>query len=284
MQYFDVEAKTWKPLASTTPSIEASYCCCAASAGNNLYVAGNAPGGGYYIYRFDTEGNLWEKLPHKCDKISNLCSVGDYVYAVSTDCNQFHERYSFAKCQWQTFAKVSIPIGQKFFCSGAAVLGSKLYVLYGRVLISDLSVQNAVLYCFDPVKNEWEEKATTCSRHYRSSLFVVDNRIYVAGGYDSSDICGNFRGNQASVEAYDGDKNAWCDVEQKHIPPGNPNAVEIEGKIYFIINTFPVDSGIRIPPGELYPVPLGEWEKLGQFDRTAVLCYMPVKRESLKLE
>ena len=38
MVYFDVEAKTWKPLASTTPAIEATHCC--SSAGNNLYVAG----------------------------------------------------------------------------------------------------------------------------------------------------------------------------------------------------------------------------------------------------
>ena len=65
MQYFDVEVKTWKPLASTTPSIEAN-CYCAASAGNNLYVAGTAPVGGYYIYRYDTEGNVWEKQPHSC--------------------------------------------------------------------------------------------------------------------------------------------------------------------------------------------------------------------------
>ena len=60
MQYFDVEAKMWKPLASTTPSIEATNCYCAVSAGNNLYVAGTAPVGGYYIYRYDTEGNVWE--------------------------------------------------------------------------------------------------------------------------------------------------------------------------------------------------------------------------------
>jgi len=60
--------------------------------------------------------------------------------------------------------------------------------------------------------------------------------------------------------------------------------VEIERKVYFIVNKFPVESGIRIPPGELYPVHLGEREKLGQIKKTAVLCYMPVKRESLKSE
>jgi len=50
--YFDVEEKTWKPLASTTPAIEATHCYCAASAGNNLYVAGFY--GGNYVFCYDT--------------------------------------------------------------------------------------------------------------------------------------------------------------------------------------------------------------------------------------
>ena len=104
MQYFDVEVKTWKPLASTTPSTEVMNCYCAASAGNSLYVAGTAPVGGYYIYRYDTEGNVWEKQPHSCGQINNLCIVDDYMYAISFDCYQFPQRYSFSKCQWQMFA------------------------------------------------------------------------------------------------------------------------------------------------------------------------------------
>lgn len=40
MQYFDVEAKTWKPLTSTIPVIEASQCYSAVSVGSSLFVAG----------------------------------------------------------------------------------------------------------------------------------------------------------------------------------------------------------------------------------------------------
>ena len=174
MQYFDVEVKTWKPLASTTPLIETTNCCCAAAAGNNLYVAGTVPGVGYYIYRYDTEGNVWEKQPHACGQINNFCIVDDYMYGISSDCNTFPQRYSFSKCQWQTFAKVCVPSNCRFFCSGVAVLNSKVYVLYGGLLVTGIwSLQNAELYCFDPVKNEWEVKAKTCKRHFGSSLFVV---------------------------------------------------------------------------------------------------------------
>ena len=203
MHYFDVEVKTWKPLASTTPSTDATNCYCAVSAGNNLYVAGIAEvRPGYFIYRYDTEGNVWEKQPHSCGQINNLCIVDDYMYAISSNCNGFPQRYSLSKCQWQTFAKVSVPSNYRFYCSGAAVLNSKLYVLYGRSLFSDCcwSVQNAELHCFNPVKNEWEEKAKTRKPHFGSSLFVVNSKIYVAGGYNSFHTSGLGKGKPAHVE------------------------------------------------------------------------------------
>jgi len=73
-------------------------------------------------------------------------------------------------------------------------------------------------------------------------------------------------------------------VEQNDISPNKLGAVEVDGKVYFLINKFAVDSGIRIRPGERYPVALGEWQNLGKIDKSAVPCYLPVKRESLKSE
>jgi len=288
MQYFDVKAKMWKPLASTAPIVPL-HCYCVAAAGSNLYVAGYD--GNHHIYRYDTEGSLWEKLSHHFGEINNLCIVDEYMYAISSRCNQVHQRYSFAKRQWQTFAEVRLRNDQRFFCNGAAVLNSKLYVLYGRLWYSEYIwfKGNAGLHCFDPVKNEWEEKATTRRQHFGSSLFVVNNKLYVAGGKTNIDAKnGSPSGDPALVEMYDEENNTWSVVKQKHIPRGKPNArlnaVEIEGKVFFIINKFPVDSGIRIPPGERYPVHLGEWEKLAKIAPNAVLCYLPVKRKSLKSE
>jgi len=287
MQYFDVKAKMWKPLASTTPAIEAANCYCAASVGNNLYVAGFPPVlGEQCSYRYNTEGNLWEKLSHHFGVINSLCIVDEYMYAIGSKCNEVHQRYSFATRQWQMFAEVSIPGNRRFFCSGATVFNSKLYVLYGRLFWSGCWLtESALLHCFEPVKNKWEEKAVTCKPHFGSSLFAVKNRIYVAGGGDSFDMnkC-SVLGNPAHVEVYNEENNTWSVVEQTHIPPNKLNAVEVEEKVFFIINKFPVDSGIRIPPGELYPVHLGDWENLAKIDKTAVLCYLPVKRESLKSE
>ena len=115
----------------------------------------------------------------------------------------------------------------------------------------------AVVHCFDPNYNVWTNITSTCLPHFESSLFVVNDRLCVAGGK----ICKG-RGDPAPVEVYHEGTNTWSVVPQKHIPPNDSGAVEIEGRVYFIINKFPVDSGIRIPPEEMFQVDLGGWEGL----------------------
>lgn len=43
MQYFDVEAKTWKTLPVASSQIGATRCYCAVSVGDKLIVAAEAP-------------------------------------------------------------------------------------------------------------------------------------------------------------------------------------------------------------------------------------------------
>ena len=284
MQYFDVEAKTWKPLASTIPALNAVNCYCALSVGSRLFVAG-VDSLSYCIFQYDTERNVCEKLRHPGGAINYLCVIDDHMYVISVDSNQAPQRYSFAKHQWQSIALVGTR-GYYYYPSknGRLIIHSKLFVLYeNRLTPSGYQFSPAVLCCFDPVKNEWEVKATTCQPHFGSSLIVVNNRLYVAGGNVSISNCVP-SGGAAPVEMYNEKSNAWSVVEQKRIPSNNLGAVEIEGRVYFTINNFPIDSGIRIPPGELYPVHLGEWENLRKIDKNAVLCHLPVKRESLKTE
>ena len=291
MQYFDVEANIWKPFASSAPATELTSCHSASSVGSKLFVAGNVTSAGYCVSCYDMTTNAWQthEDTRSCLPINSLCTLADYMYVIYYDCNQVPRRYSFAKCQWQCFAKVAITnnSNNRVFYSGATALHSNLYALYGNksLVTSSWRAQNAVLHCFDPVRNQWEEKASTCQPHFGSSLVVVSNKIYVAGGKVDFNTNGNYPcGNPAPVEVYDAENNKWSIVEQKHIPPNNLDAVEIEGRVYFIINKFPVDSGIRIPPEEVYPVHLGDWKNLGNISQSAVLCYLPVTRDSLKTE
>ena len=225
------------------PAAEAQECYCAEAVGRKLYVAGFGSGK-HSIYSYDIKKDVWEHLPHSGAKLIQLCTLSDYMYAISVKWSQIPQRYSFSDRWWQRFAKVSLHGTNGYFYNiEATVFHAKLYVLYGKgIYKAGWCVQNVVLYCFDPVRNVWEEKASTCQPHSGSSLVVVNDRLNVTGGFDYiSDSCVLGR-NPAPVEVYDEVNNMWSVVEQKHIPPNNLGAVEIEGRVYFIINKFPVDS------------------------------------------
>ena len=90
---------------------------------------------------------------------------------------------------------------------------------------------------------------------------MVNNRLYIAGGCTHNSQFGLVPPGPAPVEVYDDGNDTWSVVEQKHIPLNNLGAVEIEGRVYFMVNKFPVDVGIRIPPGEVYQICLNDWKK-----------------------
>ncbi len=301
VHYFDAETKMWKPMPSVVQLDEETQSCFSAEiVGNYMYLAAQKQSGRFFsvypVYRYHIVNNTWETLPpfqNVYQLINCLCSVDDYIYAISeTDPPQ---RYSLANNDWQSSgAKLNFfntrSDNDMLNTVAAVVLKSKIYVVHGYQRNEPERGYNnwipkpAVVHCFDPAKNEWEQKASTCHPHFGSCLFVVNNRLCVAGGKISCDDRGNLCGNPAPVEVYNEANNTWSVVEQKHIPPNNLGAVKIEGKVYFIINKFPIDSGIRIPPGEVYQISLNGWENLAKVNNKAVLCYLPVKKESLKTE
>ena len=283
--YFDVEAKLWKPLPSVA-RLEVSYFCfCTERIGNYLFVAAHSRLNINLIHRYDVVNNSWVELPKYGNnhRVECLCSVGDYLYAISE--SNPPQRYSLTNNSWQGGERLKVDEDKESLITvSATVMNSKMYVIYGYKkresdgIFSSSVIKPAVVYCFDPRYNVWTKLASTCHPHFESSLFVVNNRLCVAGG--SIDDCPE---HQAPVEVYDEGTNTWSVVPQKHIPPNNLGAVEIEGRVYFIINKFPVDSGIRIPPEEMYQVDLSDWENLAKvLDSGAVLCYLPVKGENLK--
>ena len=284
---FDVQSKTWNQLSSVQKLAEAGEWYCAEVIGNYLYVAAKI-NNEHVICCYDIVRDIWSTLPpipgSSCIQIGSLCHIEDDLHVIYKFSAPY--RYNIATNQWQYVASSNVSrdnLNQKTFCNKAAtVYKSCLYALYAQ---RTFQPYNARLYCFDPKKNVWEQKASTKTPHFGSSLLVVNNNLYVAGGNCSfHGSSGEPYGRSAAIEVYDDQENACSVVQQTHIPPNNLGAVEIDGRVYFIINSFPVDNGIIIPPGEVYPVVLDGWENLGKVDKNAVLCYVPVKTENLKTE
>ncbi|KAJ7384519.1 hypothetical protein OS493_021148 [Desmophyllum pertusum] len=102
------------------------------------------------------------------------------------------------------------------------------------------------VYRFDPAahaKNEWTKLTGTAYSHTHACAFVVSGKLYVAGG-KTEPPSKRQRGLVPSgdVEVYNEENNQWCSVPQPHMPPNNYGAVEIEGRIYFILGSFAYDS------------------------------------------
>ena len=273
---------------------EATACFCVELIGNYLYVSAKR-GGDFVIYCYHIVSNTWETLPPffaSANQIDCLCCLEDHIYAIYNTVALC--RYSVTTKQWQHVSKSSAVCNlSKAYCRKAAVVfRSCIYVLYGqrvRYITHDFKPywQNkvAVLHRFDPKRNVWEQRASTTESHFEFSLFVVNKRLCVAGGKCTTNEYNNKPGGKtASVEVYDEQNNNWSVVQQTHIPPNNLGAVEVDRRVYFIINSFPVDSGIRIPPGEVYPVCLDEWANLGTIQANSTLCYVPIKMDNLTVE
>ena len=283
--FFDFEAKLWKPLPSVAqPDEKTTASLCTERIGNYLFVAQRRQEKVNFIHRYDVVNNSWVELPKYGNnhEVNCLCSVGDYLYAISE--SNPPQRYSLTNNSWQGGEGLKVEGNkEKLSTVSATVMNSKIYVIHGckkyerrREYHPRWVSAPAVVHCFDPKYNVWTKLASTCDLRFGSSLFVVNNRLCVAGGKSGGD------GSLAPVEVYDEGTTTWSVVPQKHIPPNNLGAVEIEGRVYFIINKFPVDSGIRIPPEERYQVDLSGWDDVAKVRSGAVLCYLPVKSENLK--
>ena len=275
--------------------VDATECFCTEVVGNYLYVAASERGSARVIYRYSTVSNVWEKLPrfqrHNTEhEINCLCSVNEYIFAFSE--SDLPQRYSLAQNDWQSGSKLPFlnkrDREDKLIGVRAVVMNSKIYVLHGRYSSrGNLGFEEGgVVHCFNPQKNEWKQMASTIYPHFGSTLFVDNNELYVAGGSISVRYFSYKsvpEGACAPVEVYNEVNNKWYVVAQKHIPPNHLGAVELQGgRVYFIINKFPIDSGIRIPPEEKYHISLSEWENLGSISGNAVLCHLTVKKDILK--
>ena len=300
--YFDEESKEWKLLKSVPDVGEVVEKWSSVKyIGNCLYLASSnvvEPD----VYRYHIVNKSWEKLTKLSFPkiIQCLCSVGDYIYAISESSPP--EIYSLADNTWQQCRDNLYLFKRTALKSVAvAVMNYKLYVMHGLIedsfgLLGVNVAKSALVHCFDSQKNEWESVTSTCYPHFGSSLIVVNNRLYVAVGKKGCNLFGELNDENAPVEVFKEKKRPlswfgrgkvkelldnWSVVEQKHIPANNLGAVEIEGKVYFIINKFPVDSGIRIQPEDTHQVNLDEWKDLRTVSEQAVLCYLPVKKEDL---
>ena len=146
MMYFDMEEKQWKQLSSLAPAAEARNCYSAKTVGGELFVAIDA-----CIYCYDIETDKWQKHNDPtCRVVKSLCTVGDYMYAISSDCNEIAQRYSFPKPQWQSFAKLNVAsiYHQSYVYSGQRPFFQKCMYFTGIKRLTSQAAGRCKMQCF----------------------------------------------------------------------------------------------------------------------------------------
>ena len=156
-----------------------------------MYVAAKR-GNDFVNYCYHLVNRSWETLPSfagLANRISSLCSVDDHLYAIHHSKTPY--RYHISTNQWQYVANLRAPsnnMPESSFCNKAALLvyKSRVYVLHGRGVrrcwgsrrngyyyLWEAQVAN--VFCFDQKRNMWEQKVSTSTNHFGSSLLVVNN-------------------------------------------------------------------------------------------------------------
>ena len=253
--FFSSKENKWKKLSGM--ALHSCKSPCAASvSGNALYLGDSAT---KECFEYNLSDNKWSGLPlmrFKKDTL-RLCVLGDYLYALG---GTHPERYSFIKQQWQCIAQP--PESQPHKGAAFATFNGYIFAIGGDNCHHGSCFEPSWnVYRFDPVTNKWKASASTNEPHINAAVFVDNGFLYVAGGEKS---LGRTKLQPSNVvEMYNHERNKWVNVPQRHIPPNKLGAIEtLHGKVFFVQGVTAVESGIRIPPDEVYHISLSNWSNV----------------------
>ena len=183
-------------------------------------------------YEYNPQKNAWIIRANMPTPRSNLAVVSldkkVYVFGGNTGDDR-NEAYDSTSDNWQSLAPLPTP---RFHLNGSAVAFSeRIYVPGGAEKWFVTSSKNEM---YDPFSDSWDEKAPLPTPRQSPVLVVCGKKIYAIGGHGSYPPL--FQ-NMPIVEAYDPITDGWgrkADLPESGFAVG---AVEIEGKIFVLIQT-----------------------------------------------
>ncbi|XP_077991167.1 kelch-like protein 26 [Glandiceps talaboti] len=292
VRYYDVNGKEWVSLKNFAQPPYSTYTNHSVTVvHHNLYVAG----GEYYssnkwqtrnyVYKYDASTNKWQSLaPMKAERSHfALVSLHGYIYAIGGRdkdgaVSDSVERYNIATNKWQIIASLRSPR----FGMAITVYEGKIVVVGGHQIVKTPCTEALDMEIFDPKLNTWEVKAKPSIGRMVGSAFVLDDKLYLAGGYMPSsedkkrdELC-------TLVEEYNDEHNSWTTVSQALIPPNDIGAFRIGSNVFFSMCGHCYNSNITIQQDEVYDVDLDDWIKVRQNTNGAALTQFTFNVRKLK--
>ena len=277
-KFFNSETKSWEPFPEfKIPVLQEKPATL--YTGNHLFLFDENA-----VHQYQIDKNTWTSLPHMKNNhhVFQTCIFEDFLYVIGgseVDHMVVSERFSFAKKIWQF---ISFHEEHNLFGTAVTVFKDNIYSIGGAW--AEGSAGREVCR-FDPAKNAWTKLEPTKHSHAQACAFVVNGKLYVAGG-KTDPPSKRHRGLVPSkfVEMFDEENNRWYDVPQSHMPPNNYGAVEVQNRIYFILGSFVYNSGVAIDENEVYQIDLEDWKSISSHDQDAAFVYLPLNRVQLSNE
>jgi N-acetylneuraminic acid mutarotase len=146
-----------------------------------------------------------------------------------------NEEYDPITKTWTT--KTSMPTPRSDF--GIAVVNNKIYCI-GGIIKYDWSGYGEGTLCaanevYDPLTDTWKNKTEMPTTRQRPIANVVDDKIYIIGGFQYQDLPPPHTTIQLDVnEVYDPKTDAWTTKKPIPFTTSNPSSATIDNKIYVI--------------------------------------------------
>ncbi len=126
---------------------------------------------------------------------------------------------------WVKKADMLKPMSSLF----TVVINGKIYAIgsEGEQALIEQRSRLSEIEEYDPVLDVWMEKAKIPTERINSSICVVNNKIYIIGGYDSSGLI-------SKVEEYNPTTDTWTRKANMLTPRAGLSTCTVNGKIYAI--------------------------------------------------
>ncbi|XP_034051394.1 kelch-like ECH-associated protein 1A isoform X2 [Thalassophryne amazonica] len=158
------------------------------------------------------------------------------------------EAYDPKKNVWIKLANMGIP------CSGlgACSLFGLFYTVGGRNLSLQNNTESSALCCYNPMTNQWSQRASLNVPRNRVGVGVVDGNIYAVGGSHGST-------HHSSVERWDPESNRWTFVCPMSVARLGAGVAACNGALY-VAGGF--DGHNRLNTAEKYQPDTNAWYRL----------------------
>ena len=247
LKFYDTTKQLWQDCGQNIPVNE--VCRAVVCSGSYIFV-----GGMKTVYQYNIDSKTWHPLPSMGNTKNGryqLLVLGDYLYAIGPQ----PERYSFREKSWQPIADIVPNENALDNSCAAAVIDGNIFTVGSRK-----PNENALVHCYDPSRNQWEQKASSLKNRINGCAFVCNGKLRITGGKTKKEEGWLYWLPLETTESYCKETDSWSLTEPKCTAPGDLSfAFEVDDKIFFRLNNFVFDSGIRVSPDQAYPVKFDKW-------------------------